>query len=56
MIMGSRLAAWLKSLNPFSQLIEARKDLKELSRKKEKLDKELKEIEEKRKKVLYLKQ
>ncbi len=54
--MGCRLKVWLKSLNPFSQLIETQKELKKLSRKKDKLDKELKDIEEKRKKVLYLNQ
>ncbi len=54
--MGGRLKIWLKSLNPFAQLLEARKGLKNLSREKDKLDKELKDIEEKRKKVLYLKQ
>ena len=53
--MGRRLKVWLKSLNPFSQLIETQKELKELNQKKSKLDKELKDIEEKRKKVLYIK-
>jgi len=50
--MRCRLKVWLKSLNPFSQLIETQKELKELNQKKEKLDKELKTIEDKRKKVL----
>lgn len=54
--MGRRLKAWLKSLNPFAQLFKARKDLENLRREKDKLDKELKDIDEKRKKVLYLKQ
>lgn len=47
---------WWKALNPFSKLIETRRELKNLSKKRETLEKELKEIEEKRKKILYLKQ
>jgi cell shape-determining protein MreC len=47
---------WISSLNPFSDYLKARKELKELNTKNKKLEKELKELEEKRKKLLYLKQ
>jgi len=47
---------WLRTLNPFSDFVRARKELKDLSQKNKKLEKELKELEEKRKKLLYLKQ
>ncbi len=47
---------WVSSLNPFSDLARARKELKELGQKNKKLEKELKELEEKRKKLLYIKQ
>ena len=45
---------WQK-LNPFRDLIEARKQYKNLRKKGTSLDRELKELEEKRKKVLYVK-
>jgi hypothetical protein len=45
---------WQK-LNPFADLIEARKQYKNLRKKGSTLDKELKELEERRKKVLYVK-
>jgi hypothetical protein len=45
---------WQK-LNPFSDLIEARKQYKNLRKKDSSLNRELKELEEKRKKVLYVK-
>jgi hypothetical protein len=45
---------WQK-LNPFSDLIEARKQYKNLRKKGSSLNKELKDLEEKRKKVLYVK-
>jgi len=54
--MARKGTAWWKSLNPFSKLLETRRELKKLSQQREKLEKELKDIEEKRKKVLYLKQ
>ncbi len=45
---------WQK-LNPFHDLLEARKQYKNLRKKGTTLDRELKELEEKRKKVLYVK-
>jgi len=42
-------------LNPFYDLMEARRQYKHLRRKGSSLDRELKELEEKRKKVLYVK-
>ncbi|GEM_PF-4444593 len=51
-----KLKEWLSSLNPFSDFLKARKELKELDRRNKKLEKELKELEEKRKRLLYLNQ
>jgi len=45
----------LKFLNPFYELIEAKKELKKLTEKNKKLDKELETIQEKKEKVLYIK-
>jgi len=42
-------------LNPFYDLIEARRQYKNLRKKGSSLDRELKDLEEKRKKVLYAK-
>jgi len=42
-------------LNPFYDLIEARRQYKHLRKKGSGLDREIKELEEKRKKVLYVK-
>jgi hypothetical protein len=44
-----------KKLNPFADLFEARRQYKNLRKKGTKLNAELKELEEKRKKVLYVK-
>ena len=44
---------WQK-LNPFADLIEARKQYRNLRKKGSKLSEELKDLEEKRKKVLYV--
>ena len=41
-----------KVLNPFQELIEARRELKKLSHENERLDLELKEIREKKKRVM----
>ncbi len=46
----------LKILNPFHEMMEARRDLKKLSNETEKLDHELEKIKDKKKKVLYTKQ
>ena len=51
-----KLMEWLDSLNPFSDLVRARKELKELDQKNKKLEKELEELEKRRKKLLYLKE
>lgn len=56
MVRKGKGKGWWKALNPFSQLLETRRELKRLSKEREKLEKELKDIEDKRKKVLYLKQ
>jgi len=45
---------WQK-LNPFYDLIEARKQYKNLRKKDSSLNHELKKLEEKRKKMLYVK-
>jgi hypothetical protein len=45
---------WQK-LNPFYDLLEARKQYKNLRKKGSSLDRELKELDQKRKKVLYVK-
>ena len=51
-----KFTEWICSLNPFSDFIKARKELKELNQKSKKLEKELEELEKKRKKLLYMKQ
>lgn len=45
---------WQK-LNPFADLIEARKQYKNLRKKGSSLNKELQDLEKERKKVLYVK-
>ncbi len=47
---------WISSLNPLSDFLKTRKELKELDKRNKKLEKELKELEEKRKRLLYLNQ
>ena len=52
---GKKGLKLLRFLNPFQELIEARRELKKLNEESEKLDHELEEIKEKKNKVLYLK-
>ena len=51
--MGKKM---LKFLNPFHDMMEARRELKKLSDESEKLDHELEKIKDKKRKVLYTKQ